>query len=174
MDPMHLLDLPVAARPFLPAGRGGLILILGGLNMVVVALLLLLASSPSRAPAPVGMSGARRRQVAPRPRGGPAGGGARRSAPSMDERTRRLVQGAMHRQIGSPHVLVAARDRCTLRLHGCRGCESRGAAHGCARERTALQEIGYGIAPGTRVREFACRGRGDDGCWFEVTWGGRP
>lgn len=146
--------------------------------------------APPAAPAPLAPEGSRRlaREAAEDPenahRLGRRAGGAVRSR-SLDEALDRFAQAGL----GDPRVVSTTSHRKVVRLPSCRTCTAvaaRGAtrfawnpeefsgsevAPACEFERGFLEgALAPLVAGAARVRETACRTRGDRACEFEVVY----
>lgn len=146
------------ALPFLPAGRGALILILGGLVVLPLSLLL---SGPGKTavvpangrPRPAHASPARASAPAGRPQGarGWVGTGLER---------------ALRQAVGWTELLEAAPGHYVVRLGRCGSCAARAPA--CETERSALEGAVGPYLRGARVAESACVQWGGRGCTFDI------
>ena len=138
----------LAGIPFLPAGKGALILILGGLAVLPFSLLWSRARAP---PAPV--------LVGPR-----------------DAQWATGLQDVMTKAgVGPCRVLAVDAQRCIVSLASCGTCHRarliQRRPHGCEAERRALQKGARPLVPAAVVREIACDPLGQGACTFEVRRG---
>jgi hypothetical protein len=146
--------------PFLPPGKGGLILILGGLTMLALALLLLTVR-PGRIPGgsrlasgPVGQTMALDLGAA--------------QAPALAEPEpwhRSLCVQASRRGAHRVNLLHTSPDSCIVVVESC-SCVRRGR---CSAERRAITTSARQIRRHARVREICCRVGGTARCAFEVS-----
>lgn len=172
-DMRQLLGGGEGAVPFLPAGKGALILVLGGFVMLGLALLAaLFAPRPTSLPVPL-----RRnliRQTAPvsfmsaTPPAQPQGL-VRAGANAPNGWAWAFERAAEQLPMGQGHVVDADGARCVYVLDRCASCvrHTRG-RHGCERERNALQRAIQRLEPRALVSETACDVNGRATCTFEI------
>jgi hypothetical protein len=161
----------LALLPFLPAGRGALILIFGGL--LVLPLSLLMSGAPRR-PAPA-------QPILFTPTAAPAPPIPPATSPSVAlpvpvafPASPRPWAGtglerAIRRAVGATQLLAAAPGHYVVRLGRCDSCNRRLA--GCERERAALARAVAPYLQQAQVAERACAQRGRrEPCTFDI-WG---
>lgn len=156
-------DVWLAAPPFLPPGRGGLILIMGGLAMLAVALFSLSVSPRSypgfvhtpRAVFATAMSASSRTSA---------------SQPAV-QWPQYVQNAAVSEGLGQPLVLAVQGTRCTLLIEHCRSCRRR--KRHCTRERRALQRAARRLSRHAEVREVSCNIDRRHACAFELRMRGR-
>lgn len=155
-----LLDVP-----FLPPGRGGLILIFGGISMLSCALWFLMV-----APAPI-PDGAKH----------PSGGVGRlvgQTQRSMDAVVP-VLPGSWHQSlqfraaaagIGQLTFQAVGNRRCVVVIGSCRSCQRRRAA--CEHERRCLERSARCLDRRARVEEICCRVQDRPQCAFLIELSG--
>lgn len=178
-----VMEAATAALPFLPRGKGALILILGGLAMLAVSLLSARFSSGRVRLIPAATSTQGYRVGQPPAHTMATQTAARRHTRAVaSAATVHLpawvagIEGQVERmQLGQGHVVRADADHCVVELAGCGSCRTRrrGAPRGCAEERRSIEQAVAVRAPWARVTEVACDAAGDGSCTFEIVRG-RP
>lgn len=172
--------VPVLADvPFLPAGKGALILMLGGLAMLTFCLLFARFSS-AHAPPVMGNSAqanrnARRPKAAAaapvvfRPTSAPVAPSAAVGNTSGAEWVAGLERAIELMHLGRGRILSADADRCAFFLSACGSCRrgSKG-VRGCERERKAIERALRAQAPRVHVSEVACNPSGQGACSFDI------
>ncbi len=164
MHPLSLILPLLASQPMLPAGKGGLILIAGGVVMVTVALLWLSATPRSA----LLVSHA---SVYQAHQGAPQGRGRRAQHPSPEESHAlahagdgprpwaAFIRDAAHGSgYGSAKVEAVSPVRCLIRI------EHKDARVLCRDEERCLRRAAHRIARGAKVTEVSCGAT----CLFEV------
>lgn len=149
------------ALPFLPVGRGALILILGGVSTLSLSLILLLVR-PRRIP-----DGAKQ----------PSGGAGRMAG--LVERTLRgplkVKPGSWHHAlqvraaaggIRNLNFQVAEGNHCLVLVEGCVSC--RRGRNGCDRERRTIERAIRVLHRRARVVEVSCRLSNKPQCAFLI------
>jgi hypothetical protein len=181
------LTLDLAVLPFLPAGRGALILILGGLLVLPVSLLM---SRVGLRPLSASLQSV---QVAGTAGGGsglgastvvPAafidvtgqvpyhGAGAHAPARPMPPRVATgwsgsAMEHSLRQAVGGTQLVWAAPGHYVVRLGRCNSCARRLA--GCEGERAAIERTMGQFLRSVRVLERTCGQRQRGGCTFEIT-----
>ncbi|MES2154724.1 MAG: hypothetical protein V4510_06265 [bacterium] len=170
----------IAAIPFLPAGKGALILILGGLAMLTVCVLFArFHAGPQAAHDQSGQ--ARMASPPPRRNARPQGATVRRVAPTAPLPPSPATPGVVPRwvagleraaavmHLGAGRIVSADDDRCLFLLSGCGSCRmGRKGGHGCDRERKAIGRALRSQAPRVHVSEASCNASGAGACSFEI------
>lgn len=151
----------LAASPMLPPGRGGLILILGGLAMLAFALFVLFVTPRSLPDGSRVSSGAAGQAAAL------AFGARRRFASSTPRRWHTLLCSLVAKK-GLDRVELWHTDRrgCIVAVSGCQSCQRR--KRQCRRERRVLLRAARRMVRSAEVREVCCRVEGKPVCAFEV------
>lgn len=179
---MHSLALfavfdAVAALPFLPRGKGALILILGGMAALALALLWsFLGPRPHR--------DRTSRPTRSRPMVGVAHGGlVARAVATRDANqaimdpgapwVRTVISTAVHAELGKPKLIQSEPGRHTIHLSNCRTCRTRRRGHGCEQERGILERAVKTFAPRGRVVEVKCSTDPRGSCTFVLLPGVR-
>lgn len=178
-----------AARPFLPAGQGGLILIAGGLSMTVFAMLILMARHH-----PIGAGTGQRARPPPTRSVSTSGSGVttvQRSRPVAGPVFERAVAGtrqpsvgndrlvwpdyvrraAARAGLGSTTILAVDRTRCIIEVKKCRSC--RRGRRGCEKEKRRLRHAARKLSRRARVREVSCNAEGRHICTFQIEMGAK-
>lgn len=171
--PFHVLG----AAPFLPQGKGALILILGGMATLALALLWsFFGPRPHR--------GAMLRPTRSRPMIGVAHGGlvtrtvaARGANPTIMDSgapwVRTVMSTAVHAELGKPALVHSESGRHTIQLSNCRTCRTRRRGNGCEHERGILERAVKTFAPRGRVVELTCNSDPRGTCTFVLLPGVR-
>lgn len=146
----------LAALPFLPAGKGGLILILGGLSVLATALFWSMMQ------------------------------GDRRVGPGAVDRVRRpdswtdgdwatLLQGRAKRaDLGAIRLLAHGSRGCRILVQDCASCRTGWVPRrGCVEVRRWLESVVRVFARRARVVEVSCNAGGHHACAFEIDLGRR-
>lgn len=168
----------LGAVPFLPRGKGALILILGGLAALVLSLLWSVVAPRSHhrvAPRATGS----RPKVRIAPRGLATRAAAARNAEQvhMDPGAfwvRTVMSTAAHAGLGRPALVESEPGRHTILLTDCCTCRNRRRGHGCERERGILERAMKSFAPRGRAVELACNTGRRGSCTFVLLPGVRP
>ncbi len=167
----------LAAVPFLPNGKGALILILGGLAMLAFSLFIARLSSGPVPPSTFGLVAQRRSNVAPvvfRAITGPKTdeqnvGTATEISPPGAEWVAGLEASVERLRLGRGRILRTDSDRCLFFLADCKTCRNRRAGeHGCDRERKLIEGAVRRVASRARVTEMSCDSSGQGACTFEI------
>jgi hypothetical protein len=181
VDPLTPAGLVLEALPFLPAGRGALILILGGLLVLPIALLFSrggprprpeMAFVPMARPHPP----ARPAQQAPPTYPAQPTHLAQPAQPVQPAPQPAVPQGrgwagtglerALRQAVGWTELVAAEPGRYLVRLGHCGSC-ARGAP-ACVEERGALERAVQPYLRHAQVAEQACAQAGGRACTFEI------
>lgn len=171
----------LGALPFLPMGKGALILIAGG--GVVMAFSLVWSLFSRRAdPASIAAHAPRRRpRIMPRRTVAPANHAPwlvshSQALPPVERWMTSVMSNVARQGLGRPRLVSAEPGHQVLFMVGCRSCSDRRPdATGCDRERAVLEEELRAFAPTGRVVETRCdETRTQGGCTFDLWTGGLP
>ncbi len=165
-----ILSAVFAALPFLPRGKGALILMLGGMLVLTFSLLWSFVT-PRRQGAQGLQTGTR---VIPnvlpgeflRPPGAPARDRVRFDAGTYWIRS--VLSTAARAGLGRPELVQSGPGRHVIRLSNCRSCHERRRGAGCEEERGTLEQVMQTFAPRGRVVELSCSVGTPIACTFEL------
>ena len=148
----------LAALPFLPAGKGGLILILGGLSVLATALFWAIFRDDRRS-------------------GPGAVGRARDPDAWTDGDWVGMLQGrARQAGVGNVRLLAHGSRGCRILVEGCASCRRGRRGPGrrrCVGVRRWLEAVVRTFARRARVLEVSCNAGGRGACAFEIDLGRR-
>lgn len=166
-----ILSAVFAALPFLPRGKGALILMLGGMLVLTFSLLWSFITPRRQVMQPV-RNGTRTVQPVPRGEAFPQTPGAPpRSRVLFDTGTywiRSVLSTAARAGLGRPELVQSGPDRHVIRLSNCKSCHERRRGPGCELERRTLEQVMQTFAPRGRVVELSCNAGTPISCTFEL------
>lgn len=169
---LHHLLLIFGARPFLPHGKGALILILGGMVVLCFSLLWSFLTPARRGPFPARPSSGRvvsgahpgRALATPPPASPVAVAVAYQGTPWI----RAVLATAGRAGLGRAELRLSGPGRHVIVLSNCRSCRGRRRGFGCEHERGMLEHVMRAFAPHGRVVETACNSASTGACTFEL------
>lgn len=166
------LGSALAALPFLPRGKGALILILGGIMILALSLFWSLFR-PRRGQATQQGKTQPREQAARLDSSAP---GPWADAPARFGAALQfgaswvgaLMVTAARAGLGRPELLTSDPLRHVLLLADCRSCRRPRRGSGCEYERDALERVMRAFEPNGRVIELVCNQHRGGACTFEL------
>lgn len=171
-----ILSAVFAATPFLPRGKGALILMLGGMLVLTFSLLwsFIVPRRPGVQPLRSGtriIPSAARGQTFLKPQASPSKASVFLDAGAYWIRS--ILSTAARAGLGRPELLHSEPLRHVIRLYNCRSCVERRRGVGCEHERRTLEQVMQAFAPRGRVVELSCNAGNPVSCTFELR-PGRP
>lgn len=164
-------DSTVAALPFLPRGKGALILILGGMAVLVVSLLW--SSLVPRSAGVRGRASSRAHAFFAPASAPPSRAPAMTPSQSVPPWIAGVIELANREGLGRAALIMDGEARPVLRLSNCRTCQRRGTALGCEHERVTLERLVRTFMASGRVLEVSCNADRRGTCTFELHTGAR-